>query len=328
MLTTAGILRARNRASLGFQVPGRVVEMPVEMGDSVGAGAVLAALDPRAFELRVKQAEADLLTARASLAERQRRFDSEKRLLPKGATSRAEYEQVEAGVAAASSQVEVAEAAVRLARRDLENTVLHAPCAGRVAQRHVQNFTDVAAGAPVFEFDGAGDLEVLAHVPEVFARTLDAGGRALVTLQGGEGRTLAACIAQISSRSEAGWSVAVILRLDETADDLRSGLVVEVAFQRSGRSGMAVVPAIALLAGPQTNAAAVFVLDARSQTVSRRQVTLGEPLREGLEVTSGLRAGEMIVVAGVPFLRDGQKVRTFDSACTASEARPLALTGH
>lgn len=328
VLTTAGVLRARNRASLSFQVPGRVVEMPVEMGDWLAAGAKLAALDSSAYELRLKQAEADLMMGRSALAERQWRFDSSKLLLPKRAISQAEYEQAEAALEAGKAQVAVAEAAERLARRDLEHTVLVAPCAGRVVQRHLQNFSEVTAGAPVIEFDGDGIPEVLAQVPEVFARTLNAGDRAHITPQGGENRVLQASICQISSRSDAGAGVPVILKLDSAAADLRPGLTVEVAFQRSGGVSALVVPTVALLAGPQTNSASVFVYHPESESVSKRRITLGEPLREGMSVTSGLQSGEMIVLAGVPFLSDGQRVRTVSTPHSSPSQETLMLSKH
>jgi RND family efflux transporter MFP subunit len=223
--------------------------------------------------------------------------------------------------------VAAAEAAVRLARRDLEHTVLVAPCAGRVAQRHLQKFTEVAAGVPVIEFDGDGVPEVLAQVPEVFARTLNPGDRARVTLQGGEDRVLQASIAQISSRSEAGSGVPVILTLDHAARDLRSGLTVEVAFQqRSEDTGALVVPMVALLAGPQPNSAAVFIYDAESGSVCLRQIMLGQPLREGMTVMSGLQTGERIVVAGVPFLSNGQKVRTVSTTHSGPGVGTLMLS--
>jgi multidrug efflux pump subunit AcrA (membrane-fusion protein) len=114
--------------------------------------------------------------------------------------------------------------------------------------------------------------------------------------------------------------------LDNAACDLRSGLTVEVAFQRSGRACALVVPTVALLAGPQMNSASVFVYDVESESVSQRQITLGEPVREGMTVTSGLQTGERIVVAGVPFLTNGQKVRDLSATNPGTGSGPLALS--
>jgi len=310
----SGQVRARNRMCLGFQVAGRVTELAVEIGDNVSAGQLLASLEREPFELRLRHAQADLNNAKASLGERQHRFDSEKRLLSKGATSLAEYRETEASLTAAASQVEAAEAALHLTERDLDNTVLRAPVAGRVAQRLIHRFSEVAVGSSAFEIDGEGGVEVLVRIPETLARRLSVGDPAKVIASGARESIWTANITKIGARSEGGMSVPILVGVETPSSDLLPGSAVEVAFAGVEVHNAPVVPLAALLAGPTTNSAAVYVYRPTEHVVSKRQLTLGEPCNEGFRVRSGLLAGERVVVAGVSFLSDGQKVRTLPLA--------------
>jgi multidrug efflux pump subunit AcrA (membrane-fusion protein) len=103
----AGTVRAAERASLGFPLPGKVATIEVEVGDLVRRGQVLARLDPVPLELRLRQAQADLDRARAALSAERRRFEAQQTLLAKGFTTRRAFDQAQADLAAAEMTPDV-----------------------------------------------------------------------------------------------------------------------------------------------------------------------------------------------------------------------------
>ena len=320
----AGVVQACNRSSLSFQVGGRIEKLSVEIGDSVQKGQVLGELDPAPFELRVRQAEADVQAACAQMAEREKRFASEQRLLPKGATTQTEYDQTEAAFTAAKSQLEVAESATHLAKRDLSHAKLTAPISGRIAKKHLQNYTQVAPGVCLLELDGEGDFEVATAIPEGFiAHT---GDKVEVTLKSSGTASVEGAITQIGSRSDIGNSMPVLVRLAQVPNGLRTGTAAEVRFKDSNRTENAFIPVSGLIPGSNANTGFVFVFDPQKEVVLKRSVQLGNPQEDGFSAISGLAAGEIIAAAGVTFLTDGQQVRVWNSAEIKVQAGNRAST--
>jgi|GEM_PF-197855 len=305
--TFFGVTQAARRASLSFQVGGRIELLPTEMGDHVAEGQLLAQLDPIPFELRVKQAEADLVSAKASLHERQQVFDSEKRLLPQAATTQIEYDQAEASLALAKSRLEIAEATLRLAKRDLANTKLIAPMSGRIAQRNVQNFTEIVPGTSIFELDGDGELEISVAVPENFKITQDTPVK--VRLKNDDLGQISGVVSKIGSRSDIANTIPLIVRLKNYPPGLRTGTAAEVVFPPQDQSLSVVLPVVAVIPGDTPNNGYVYIFD--NGQAKKRQVSLGKPVGEGLSILSGLNQGEQIIVAGATFLTEGQAVRPF-----------------
>jgi len=305
-----GKVRTQGNTTLCFGVAGRVLAVRAEVGDVVAAGAILAELDPEPFRLALRQAEAELLAARPQLEEATRRKDSEQRLWQQSATSRADLDAALSAHAAASARVQAAESAVAIASRQLRECTLVAPCAGTIAQRLCRVAAWVEVGGAAFEFDSHGELEVLLALPEDAAAMLRAGDRVGVRAGGGElGETgLRGTIHAVAKRSQAGGVNEVIVRLPAEAG-VRPGQLVSVVLDGAAAAGgMIHIPATALIPRPVLSEGAVFVYERSSASVRRRKVLHGAPEGSRIVIEHGLQAGELVVVSGVGFLRDGQKV--------------------
>jgi multidrug efflux pump subunit AcrA (membrane-fusion protein) len=100
---------------------------------------------------------------------------------------------------------------------------------------------------------------------------------------------------------------------------MRFGMTASVALRIDDEASALVLPVAALVDGD--GSPAVFVVDAAKQTVRKMPVTVGGAAESGVRIASGLRAGDVIVIAGVQFLRDGMAVRLPGD-------RPQARTGN
>jgi RND family efflux transporter MFP subunit len=306
----SGTIRARDHATLSFSVAGHLQRLLVEVGDRVESGTVLAELEQEPFALSLRQAEAEAQAAAPALDEAQRRRDAEQRLHTAGATSRTDLDAAVSAHAAAAARLQAAEASLALARRQLRESRLLAPRAGRVAQRLVQSSTWVDAGATVIEFDPEGPIEVVLAVPATRAAHLTAGQEVVVTsrLSTPAPARAAGRISHIGQRSLAGGVHEVLVRLPDDA----------VAFP--GEAVLATLPAADVSAGvripitavqPATDSGAghVFVFEPKTRRLALRQVRFHSPHGADVIVDTGVRSGELVAVAGLPFLRDGQTAR-------------------
>ena len=126
-----GRAKATQEVNLAFEVSGRLIERPVDVGDKVTAGDVLARLDPRDFQNALDASTA----ARNQAAAYRSRIA---RAVKSGAVSQQEYDDAEA-------KLEVAQADVKIKAKALEDSVLVAPFDGTISAAYVENFQNVRA---------------------------------------------------------------------------------------------------------------------------------------------------------------------------------------
>lgn len=307
--TFVGTLRARQRAELGFEQPGRIAAILVDVGDRVRAGQVLARLDAAPAQWRLDKAQADRSAAAAALAERTTQLQQHEALARDQIISATALEAVQTQHRMALSQLQAADAALAMARRDLALADIKAPFDGEIVARTTQPHSDVGAGQTVLQIEAGQALEVVSMLPEATAAHLQPGQTATARLgnTAGDASTRPLKLERLSTHSDNGSLVQAVFRLDGAAPGLRSGSVVSVELPQPQTAGVT-VPAPALLPATAPGAASVFVFDAAQGTLVRRAVQIGSQVLPGgrIPVTSGLQAGEQVVVAGTAFLTEGQ----------------------
>jgi membrane fusion protein, multidrug efflux system len=163
-LRLTGLLRAQNRAQLGFEVPGLLLSTARE-GERVLAGDVLGQLDTRQLEAQRAVAAADLASVEAELELARLRSERSSRLRATGAISAQDADEARLAEVALASRRESLLARLASLDLDLEKSTLHAPYAGVVAARHADPGTVLAAGAPLLMLVSASALEAHIGIP-------------------------------------------------------------------------------------------------------------------------------------------------------------------
>lgn len=321
-----GTLRARQRADLGFEQPGRVAAILVDVGDRVRAGQVLARLEESPAQWRLEKAQADRTAAAAALAERSTQLRQHEALAKDQIVSATALESVQTQHRLALSQLQAADAALALARRDLTLSHITAPFSGEIVARAAQPHSDIAAGQPVLQIEAGQTLEVVSMLPEAVAARLVPGQAAAARIDASAqtGSTYPLKLERLSARSESGSLVQAVFRLDGITPGLRSGAVVSVELPRATTAAGVSVPAPALLPTAEPGSASVFLLDAAQGRLVRRAVQLGKGVLPGgrIPVSAGLHAGDQVVVAGAAFLTEGQAAVPHASTTLLHGAQP------
>lgn len=261
-------------------------------GQKVAAGDVIV-------EMTSREQSADLIAARAQLAEATQAFARVKGLSEKGFASSA---QLDAATAARDS----AAARVRALESRVADRLIRAPFAGVVGLRKVSVGTLVRPGDVITTLDDVSLIKLDFTVPEAFLGALTNGMTVRVTVAAYPGRTFEGKVAGIDTRVDP-VSRAVALRAEIPNPDtlLRPGMLMTVSLLKNQRVVLA-VPEQALV--PVENKQYVFVVD-RERTAERREVKIGARQPGYVEILSGLQRGETIVVEGTLRLRPGAKVR-------------------
>ena len=315
--TLSGIVAPVEGTQLSFEVLGKVQSVDVRLGDVVKKGQALAQLNHRSFELSLQSAQAQLDNANSSMYEAKNTFDRFSQLIKQGLVSQSGFENSQTSYESSKSAVNVAQAQVDIANKNLQDSTLIAPYDGIITKRLIEPSQQIGAGQGAFEIEGNHGLEVNVMVPETLIRELEKNTILPVRFPVLAGTEMKGRITEIGTRAETANAFPVTVILQEKNALLRAGMTAEVDFSfdgvgKTGYQGLTVsVPFSALRAGTHQKTYA-FVYNPKTQTVHQREVIAENVLNNSVFVSSGLKDGEIIATAGVAFLRDGQKVTLLD----------------
>jgi RND family efflux transporter MFP subunit len=308
VLTYSGVVRPRIESALGFRVPGKIVARSVNVGDKIDVGQEIARLDETDLKLAENAAKAAALAARTRRDVAKSNLERAAALLPNAVISQAAYDTRRNELDAAEAALDTAEAQLRQAANAVGYATLKADKAGLVTAVTGEPGQVVGAGQAVVSLAEAGQTEIAVAVPEQDAGHLAIGQPAKVTLWAGPGAGLEGRIREIAGQADpASRTFAVRIAMDGAPQTMRLGMTAMVALAVGDDAAPLVVPLTALTEGDGGPAA--FVVDTASKVVRRTAVSVAGVAEEGVRITGGLSAGDMVVTAGVQFLRDGMRIR-------------------
>ena len=306
-----GVVEAVDTSSISFEVAGNTREVNVNVGDRVEKGQVLATLDDKTFQLNVEAAEAEVGKAKAQLAEKETQYVRQKTLYEKEWVAKAAYDQAVAARDSVANQVSYAGSKLNLARRDLEKTVLEAPFDGVIANKFVDPFQEVARGEKLFEIYAEGAMEVVVSVPENAIGEIYLGLPAEIAFPSEQVESQKGRVSEVGTVAGDANAFPVKVALADPPESVLPGMTADVALLlgESGAGTSYLVPVGAIAAGDEPGQGYVFVFDAETSTVKRTEIR-GKGVQDNrVNITEGVAPGDVIAVAGVSFLRDGQQVK-------------------
>ncbi len=309
----SGTCQPAREPRLSFKVGGTIVRRPVNMGDRVRQGALIAELDPSDFRLQLEEAAAALQQAEAESRNAQASFARTRGLYENGNASRTDFDAARADAESAQASVRSVQKRLELTRQQLSYTRLLAPVAGAIAEVNAEVNENVQAGQEVVRLAAEGGNEVVLTVPESLISDIRHGQDVVVRFDALPGRTFAGTVTEVGvTTSFMGTAFPVKARLAETDAALRNGMAAEVEFrfEDPGTSGRFRVPAHAVTEDRQGR----FVLiveptEPGRGVVRRRAVEVGQLTPSGLEVLEGLEDGDRLVTAGISQIEDGDTVK-------------------
>jgi len=298
-----GVTRATRRAELSFAVPARLAARPVEVGDAVRAGDVLATLDQREYRLAEDVADSMVAELDARLAQARRDLARVEQLAAARAATAEEQEQTLAGVSALEAAREAALARLAETRRLLDETALVAPFDGTVTAVYLEPGEWAAAGRPVLRLAGSDAVEVVVEAPESVRAGIVEGAVVGVTLPFLDRASAGRVRAVAGAAAGPGRLFQVEIDLD-SVPGLVPGVAVEVELPVVAPRQLA-VPVTAVV-DPGSSRPAVFVVaDGRARRVA---VVPGRVSGELLTVEASLSPGDLVAVGGHTALVDGDRV--------------------
>src|SRR5260221_5687424 len=286
-LQLPGHTYAYYEAPIYAQTSGYLKKWYYDIGAKVKAGDILGESDTPEVDQELSQAEATLATAKAKLSLAATNFDEAKRLWQTNVDSKRDFETMQADYLAQQSTVNGdADAVQRL--QALENfKFLRAPFDGIVISRSTDIGDYVSgAGQKLFIVDQENPLRVYVSVPENFAKQVQVGTKADLSLDEFPGRLFPATVVTTSNAvNPTNRTQLVELRVPNPSNELWPGAYTEVHFHFNSVGRTFLIPANTLLFRREGPAVGVVKADGK---VEIRKVQIGKDLGTQLEIVKGL----------------------------------------
>ena len=309
-----GNIRSQQAVVVSTKMMGRVVRFYVDEGQAVSKGQPLVEVDASEAQSAYSQSKAGVDAADVAVRNMERDRERFQRLYEQKAVTQHQLEQVEMGLAAARAQKAQAEANLKMSGTLLSYGKILAPDAGIVTKKWMDAGNMAFPGAPILTVENPKDLEISVSVPEEKARLLAAGQTAQVTVDS-LGETLPLSVTAVVAAADPLSRTSIVKLSVPDGSGFSPGQFARVRFDALATKGLAVPDGAVLTQGQMDG---VFVAD---QGIARlRWVHLGVRGGGSIQVTSGLKAGEQVIVPVPAGLADGQPVEV--STATPEERVP------
>jgi len=308
-LTLTGEVQARFRAELSFRVSGRVLARLVDVGAHVNAGDLLAQLDPAEQQADFDAATAGVAAAESQLRVAQATFDRQNQLLSSGFTTRVAYDQAQEQLRTAQSALESAKAELGRSREALGDTELHARAAGAITARSLEVGQVVQAAQSVFTLAQDGERDAVFDVSESMFLGDVESGRVSLALVSGADVTAVGYAREISPAVDPKSStVRVKVAIQNPPPAMTLGSAIAGTVGTKPATEIT-VPWTALMA--TGSKPAVWIVDPKTKTATLKQVTISAYEAGAVLIKEGVEAGDRVVIDGGKLLSSGEPVTYF-----------------
>lgn len=310
----AGKVVANIEAELSFQVSGKLIKLPVIEGRSVKKGELLAAIETKRYADLVSQAQAKFDLAKAQ-------YDRAHGLVEKDYISRAEYDIMK-------SKMDIANAALSTAEKDLKDTVLYAPFDGLVAKKHVDNHEYIKAKETILSYYDLKKVDIEIQIPEYIAMQADGNNKATAyaIFNNNPQLKFPLVFKEYSSKADQDTNTfKVVFTMSENKKiQVLPGMSVTVQINvpdyKNNKKAFYLIPSSSVFSSANKTPQ-VWLISPTTNKITAQNIKVSTLSGNQIKVLSGLKPGDKIVTAGVNFLRAGNEVIPLENNDKSKETK-------
>ncbi len=293
--------------TVAAEITGRVVELPAEVGDEIGAGTPVGRIDDATARVELARTQAEATRARVALTQAERDLERGRELAKTQDISTGDLDRLNLERDTASAELAAAEARRDLYRQNADKTVVRAPFAGVVSERFVEVGSWISPGAPVVRLVSQRRVKVRGSATQRDRARLSVDLPARVTVDALPGTVFEGEIRVLGQEADAETGTylveVAVAQAQNEAGRLLSGMQGSIEVEIGAREAL-VIPRAALVT--TADGEGVFVVDDGTVRFVRPQA--GVVTEDRLEIVAGLAAGDDVVVVGQHVLHDGDPV--------------------
>jgi RND family efflux transporter MFP subunit len=326
VVSLPGTIETVNSAAVSSEIPGRVKKIHALEGAGVVKDQLLVEIDTADYELAVKQSLAQIASVEAALELANSQELRRRELLASETISREMYDAANTSVLTLTKQLEQANIGLEAAKRNLEKAKIYAPLTGIIESKQIEEGEIISPGKKLFGIIVADKVKAVVWAPERIISKIGPGNRNVSVYCNAIKQKFQGEISRIAFESDPmtrTFMTEIILNNPRITDRitvnpeylLRIGYIVNVDFELEKIPAAVKIPIEALvLQGVRT---IVFVAEEQKDpadpskkvyTAKAKDVEVGLTALDAVQIKSGLSAGELLLVKGQRFVRDGEKI--------------------
>ncbi|MFC3692431.1 efflux RND transporter periplasmic adaptor subunit [Chenggangzhangella methanolivorans] len=304
----AGVVEPRYQTDRAFQVLGRIISRNVDVGDLVKVGQTIATNDPLTYQLAVRSAQSEVVTAKSQLEKTSAQKDRTQTLVKQGVYTQADLDAAQQALDAAAASVQQAEARFAKAKEQLGYTTLAADLDGVVTAVYAEVGQMASPGMRVMTLARTDIREAVVDVPDDVAQALAPGAPFRVALQADPTVVADGKVREIAPEADAATRLRRIkITLERPQEAFRLGATIFAAPQRPTGDPSIELPTTSVF--ERDGAPRVWIVDKNGKTVRSVGVEIAHRDARIVRLSGGVPAGERVVIAGANSLSEGQAVK-------------------
>jgi len=316
LVTANGSIIPIDRVEIKSKASGLVEELPVEQGDRIKKGDLIARLDQKDERAAVSQAQADFDIAQAELVKAEREYDRRTELYSEHLISEEERDQMVLDLAIAKGKLVQATTALERAKERFSESIVRAPIDGIILQKYVEKgqiiasgISNVSGGTPIVDIADMSTVFIQAGVDEVDIGKIKIGQSAVVLADAFPQKRFQGKIVRIAPEAKIEQNVTlfdVIVQVNNEEGILKSGMNTSIEITIIDEPDVLLVPKIALLEAEssENGVKMMAVLLKKEAGYQKQEVEIGlENFKDAIAL-NGLREGDIVGVPMTSRLKD------------------------
>lgn len=315
-VSATGLVRPIDRIELKSKAAGEVVALPIEVGDAVDEGALIAKLDQVDEKAELLQARANLGVAKAELALAEKRLERRRQLFSSDVISEEIQDETELALAAARGQIVQATTTLQRAEERMEDTVIVSPVTGVILQKYVERgqiiasgVSNVGGGTPIADVADMRSVYIEAGIDEIDIGRIAVGQRATIRAEAFAERVYEGAVVRIAPEARVEQNVTlfdVVVGVENLDGHLKSGMNASVEIVLVDEPDVLTIPVAALQdanGAPPASGTATVLLKS-GETYAPQTIRTGRTDYRVIEVIEGLSDGDSLGIPMASRLKD------------------------
>lgn len=311
--TFSGTAKTDKVVNLSFRNNGIITEFNLKIGQTVKKGELLAKLDNVQSRLNYENSLSSQNSAQSQMNTAKLSLNRVRLLFEKGSTSLSDYEAAKNSYRTAVASYESSKRSVAIQQEQIRYGFIYASEDGIIAQVNAEIDENVVAGQRIAVLNAGTDMEIALSLPENVINQVKENMTVEINISSLQDKKFEGKITEVSPSVDQSTSTyPVRISITNPTEKIKSGMSANVTIQlgdQMPKTKILVIPAKAV--GEDANGNFVFLIEeSGDRTVAKKQpITIGKLTSEGFAVSEGLTAGQIIAIAGLQTLLDGQEVK-------------------
>ena len=303
-INATGTIAPARESYLGPKVGGRIEGFFADEGDFVEKKSPLVSLEPLRFKLALKEAEAAFRESRAHQKNLESKLKRHEELFERGIINREALDDITTEMELASARADIAGVHLENASEDMADSVLYAPFSGYVVERKMNTGEAFSALSNDFVFHvvDTSTVKVELYIFETKKQYIKTGENVLVTVDAVPEKVFSGKITVVNPFVDSA-SRKFLVKIEIANPDfmLETGMFARVAIPEKQRTNVLLVPSSAVL--EREDKQVLFVAEENAAAI--KTISTGVVTHEFMEILSGIKEGDAVIVDGLYAVRDG-----------------------